>query len=111
MGRVIDPDSQTPVIGQYTSGWAKRGPSGVIGTNKPDSVETVKCMLKDMENGVSWKPSSECVEDLIRQRQPEFFSYADWRRLDEIELANGSVSGKPRVKFTSVDDMLFALGR
>jgi ferredoxin--NADP+ reductase len=46
-GRVIDPESKQPCVGQYTAGWIKRGPSGVIGTNKPDAVETVNCMLED----------------------------------------------------------------
>ena len=113
-GRVIDPDSQQPVVGQYTAGWIKRGPSGVIGTNKPDAVETVTCMLADLANGITLQPAqpeAAAVEQLVRQRQPHFFSYQDWLRLDELELARGREVGRPRVKFTCVKEMLAALGR
>ncbi len=113
-GRVIDPDSQQPVVGQYTAGWIKRGPSGVIGTNKPDAVETVTCMLDDLAKGVTLQPvqpQAAAVEQLVRQRQPNFFSYQDWLRLDELELARGREVGRPRVKFTCVKEMLAALGR
>lgn len=50
-GRIIDPETESPIPGLYTTGWIKRGPSGVIGTNKPDSVETVTCMLEDFAAG------------------------------------------------------------
>lgn len=113
-GRVIDPASQQPVVGQYTAGWIKRGPSGVIGTNKPDAVETVTCMLEDLAKGITLTPvhpEAAAVEQLVRQRQPHFFSYQDWLRLDELELARGREVGRPRVKFTCVKEMLAALGR
>lgn len=110
-GRVIDPESQHPITGQYTSGWAKRGPTGVVGTNKSDSVETVTCMLEDLQDGIALKSSASSVEDLIRQRQPDYFSYSDWQRLDEIELANGEAAGRPRAKITCVEEMLAVLGR
>ena len=113
-GRVIDPDSKQPLTGQYCSGWIKRGPSGVIGTNKPDSVETVVCMLEDLANGALNQPAephSAAAEKLIRQRQPKFFSYADWQRLDSIEVSRGQAQGRPRVKFTSVDEMLAVVGK
>ena len=113
-GRVLDPGTQQPLAGQYTSGWIKRGQSGVVGTNKPDSVETVNCMLEDLANGQLLHPSqpeARCVEDLIKERQPQYFTYADWRRLDELEVARGKAQGRPRIKFTSVEEMLAALGR
>ena len=113
-GRVIDPDTQQPRLGEYTSGWIKRGPSGVIGTNKPDSVETSSCMLEDMAGGATLQtahPDAASLEQLVRERQPEYFSYADWLRLNEIEIAKGKERGRPRVKFTRVEDMLAALGR
>src|SRR5574341_970775 len=105
MGRVIDPNTHQPLVGEYTSGWIKRGPTGVIGTNKPDSVETVTCMLEDLEKGAILNPSqpnAKSVEELVRSRQPQYFSYADWLRLDELEVARGKAQGRPRVKFTSV---------
>ncbi len=113
-GRVLDPESQQPVVGEYTAGWIKRGPSGVIGTNKPDAVETVTCMLRDLAQGITLKPAhpdAATIEQLVRQRQPNFFSYQDWLRLDEMELARGREAGRPRIKFTCVQEMLAALGR
>jgi ferredoxin--NADP+ reductase len=113
-GRVLDPESQQPVVGEYTAGWIKRGPSGVIGTNKPDAVETVTCMLRDLAQGLTLNPAYPAVaaiEELVRQRQPNFFSYQDWLRLDEIEVARGQAAGRPRIKFTCVQDMLAALQR
>ncbi|MFQ5398546.1 MAG: FAD-dependent oxidoreductase [Anaerolineae bacterium] len=113
-GRVIDPDTQKPVVGEYTAGWIKRGPSGVIGTNKPDALETVKHMLEDLANGAVLNPVSptaEAAENFVHERQPQFVSYADWKRLDAMEMERGQAQGRPRVKFTSVDKALAALGR
>ena len=113
-GRVLDPDTNRPVTGVYASGWIKRGPSGVIGTNKPDSVETVTSMLEDLSQGAHWqpaRPAADAATSLVQVRQPLFLTYADWRRLDALELSNGQASGRPRLKFTTVDEMLAALGR
>jgi ferredoxin--NADP+ reductase len=112
-GRVINPDTQQPVVGEYCAGWIKRGPSGVIGTNKPDAAETVTCMLEDLAQGLILQPSQPepaALEALIRQRQPQYVTYQDWLRLNEIELARGKELGRPRLKFTRVEDMLAALG-
>jgi ferredoxin--NADP+ reductase len=98
----------------YTAGWIKRGPSGVIGTNKPDAVETVTGMVADAAAGAHWQPShpdGASVEALLRSRQPDLVSYADWRRLDALEMSNGQACGRPRLKFTTVDEMLAALGK
>jgi ferredoxin--NADP+ reductase len=113
-GRVINPDTQQPVPGEYTAGWIKRGPTGVVGTNKPDAAETATCMLEDLAAGLILKPEQPEVaaaKSLVRERQPDYFSYADWLRLDELEVSRGQAAGRPRIKFTSVDDMLAALGR
>jgi ferredoxin--NADP+ reductase len=113
-GRVIDPETRQPLAGQYASGWIKRGPSGVIGTNKPDSVETGNCMLEDVAKGALLQPEqpeAKCVEELVRVRQPKLFTFADWLKLDELEVARGQARGCPRLKFTSVEEMLAALGR
>jgi ferredoxin--NADP+ reductase len=113
-GRVINPDSQQPVLGEYTAGWIKRGPSGVIGTNKPDAAETATCMMEDLAKDMVLSPDQSQVaaaERLVRERQSNYFTYADWLRLNELEVARGRASGRPRVKFTSVEDMLAALGR
>ncbi|MFD3162766.1 FAD-dependent oxidoreductase [Herpetosiphon sp. NSE202] len=113
-GRILDPTSQQPKAGEYTAGWIKRGPSGVIGTNKPDAVETVQCMLEDVAAGQLLSPSHadrESIEKLVQVRQPNYVTFADWQRLDEIEVANGVATGRPRVKFTSIEDMLAAIGK
>jgi ferredoxin--NADP+ reductase len=113
-GRVINPDTEEPVVGEYTGGWIKRGPTGVIGTNKPDAAETVACMMEDLVKGLILnppQPKAADAEKLVRQRQPNYFSYADWLRLNELEIARGRATGRPRVKFTRVEDMLAALRR
>ena len=113
-GRVLDPATKQPRVGEYTAGWIKRGPTGVIGTNKPDAAETVACMLEDLAADRYLRPaapSAEAVERLVRERQPRYFSYADWLRLNELETQRGRETGRPRVKFTRVAEMLEALGR
>jgi ferredoxin/flavodoxin---NADP+ reductase len=113
-GRVLDPDTKQPIVGEYTAGWIKRGPTGVIGTNKPDAAETVECMFEDLTRGVvlePTRPEAAAAETLVRQRQPNFFSYADWLKLDAIEVSRGRAQGRPRVKLTRLDEMLSALGR
>ncbi|MEP0548662.1 MAG: FAD-dependent oxidoreductase [Rhodothermales bacterium] len=112
-GRVTDADG-TPIPGLYVAGWIKRGPSGVIGTNKPDAHETANAMLEDADRGVTLGPAApdaEAAERLVRTRQPACFDYADWRRLDAHEVALGEAAGRPRVKLTSVEDMLATLRR
>ncbi len=113
-GRVLDTQSKQPLVGQYTAGWIKRGPTGVIGTNKPDAVETVTGMLEDLARDIHLRPadaSPEAIERLVRERQPQYLSYQDWLKLDELETRRGKETGRPRVKFTRVKDMLAALGR
>jgi ferredoxin--NADP+ reductase len=113
-GRVLDPDTKQPVVGTYAAGWIKRGPTGVIGTNKPDAAETVECMFEDLARGAvlePMRPEAAAAEALVRQRRPNYVSYTDWLKLNEIEVARGRAQGRPRVKFTSVEEMLAALGR
>jgi ferredoxin/flavodoxin---NADP+ reductase len=113
-GRVLDPEARQPLTGVYATGWIKRGPSGVIGTNKPDAVETVTSMLQDLTQGAHWHPSrpdADAVTALLQARQPLFVTYEEWRRLDALELSHGKAIGRPRLKFTSVDEMLAALGK
>ncbi len=111
-GRVLDPATHEPLLGQYTAGWIKRGPTGVIGTNKPDAAETVENMLADARAGRVLAPAqatAAAAEALVCGRQAHVVTYADWRRLDALELSHGKEQGRPRVKFTRVDDMLAAL--
>ena len=112
-GRVLDPETKQPLAGEYTAGWIKRGPTGVIGTNKPDAAETVAAMLEDTAAGATLSPAepeAAAAERLVRQRRPDYIAYADWLRLDELEIARGRSRGCPRVKFARVHEMLAALG-
>jgi ferredoxin/flavodoxin---NADP+ reductase len=111
-GRVIKVDSGETVVGEYTAGWIKRGPSGVIGTNKPDATETVELMLADVANGVHLAPSqpaATAAEAFVRSVQPDVVSYDDWLYLDELEVSRGEAIGRPRLKFTIIDEMVSAL--
>jgi ferredoxin--NADP+ reductase len=111
-GRVLDAQDGEPVQGQYAAGWIKRGATGVIGTNKPDAVETVECLLEDAKKGQLLQPEQperDAVVELIETRQPDWFSYEDWLRLDEAEVARGEAQDRPRVKFTSVEAMVEAI--
>ncbi len=115
-GRVLErPDELESVVsGFYCAGWIKRGPSGVIGTNKPDALETVECMLEDVGKGELFDPVAPGVDaarDLVRERKPRYFSYDDWRKLDALELERAEGTQAPRVKFTSIEEMMAALGR
>jgi ferredoxin/flavodoxin---NADP+ reductase len=113
-GRVLDPATGQPAMGLYVTGWIKRGPSGVIGTNKPDAVETVASMLADIAAGAHLRPSqpsARAVDALVAAHQPLAITYADWRQIDAAECGNGQACGRPRLKFTTVDEMIAALGR
>lgn len=107
-GRVLLPNEQTP--GLYVSGWIKRGPSGIIGTNKPDSVETIKMLEEDLPSLPSAsEPSDEALRDLLTSRGVRVISYEDWKRIDAAEAERGALLGKPREKFTSIEEALAAL--
>ena len=113
-GRVLDPDTKQPVVGEYAAGWIKRGPTGVIGTNKPDAAQTVTCMMEDLAEGRTLapeEPEAAAAERMIRAHQPRCFSYEDWLQLNAIEVERGKVADRPRVKLTRVEDMQAALGR
>lgn len=110
-GRVLDPDTEKPVPGEYAAGWIKRGPTGVIGTNKPDAVETVKHMLSDLAAGEILQPlypTADEAERLIRERQPVYFSFEDWQLLNELEVSRGEAIGRPRLKFSQIQEMIEA---
>jgi ferredoxin/flavodoxin---NADP+ reductase len=111
-GRVTDPATGEPLPGLYVGGWIKRGPTGVIGTNKPDAIETADAMLADAAGGITLgpaEPDAAAVERLVRERQPAYFSYQDWLKLDECERNAGAPLGRPRVKLTCLEDMQAAL--
>jgi ferredoxin--NADP+ reductase len=111
-GRVTEQDKGETVARLYVAGWIKRGPSGVIGTNKPDAIATVKCMLEDLPalEGAHEVTGDRDFAELLAQKSISYVTYADWQRIDQAEVERGKPLGRPRVKFTTVEEMLAALG-
>jgi len=113
-GRVTEPETGEHVRGMYVSGWIKRGPTGVIGTNKKDGTETAGAMLEDVGSSSVLDPAHpdpSAIEALVRVRQPDVVNYEDWSRLDALERSRGEAAGRPRVKFTSRDEIRTVLRR
>lgn len=107
-GRIIE--ETNPVPGLYVVGWIKRGPSGVIGTNKADSVATVESILADLPNlPPCADPDDKEIAELLAKAAVRPVSYPDWQAIDAAEVARGKNPGKPREKFTRVDEMLDVL--
>ncbi len=113
-GRVLGAKGR-PAPGEYVAGWAKRGPSGVIGTNKADASETVAALAVDWEEGISLRkgrrnaggrPSG--VTEALRERGIRWIDKDGWARLDARETAAGKEQGRPRVKLCTVAEMLQA---
>jgi len=107
-GRVIDPGTGRPVPGAYVAGWIKRGPTGFIGTNKSCAMQTVAALADDFNAGLLGDPHTRpsALRRLVRSRQPDAIDADRWRAIDAAEIARGSAVGRPRVKFTSVPEML-----
>ncbi|NJN15390.1 MAG: FAD-dependent oxidoreductase [Oscillochloris sp.] len=106
-GRVTTQRGGEVVPGEYVVGWAKRGPSGVIGTNKPDAAATVQSLLADLsELAGAEAPDPDAIPALLRTRQVPYVSYGDWKILDTHETSCGGEQGRPRVKVTRVAEML-----
>lgn len=109
-GRVVGEGGQ-PLTGSYVAGWIKRGPSGVIGTNKADAMESVTSLLEDFDRGllVARNPEDlrpEAVDELLRSRGARPFGSAAWFALDLAEIGAGEGQGRPRVKAVRWADML-----
>ncbi|HET8968237.1 MAG TPA: FAD-dependent oxidoreductase, partial [Gaiellaceae bacterium] len=106
-GRVLD-EGGTPVRGVYCAGWIKRGPTGVIGTNKKDATETVDRLLDDARAGRLRPRSDRAIEDLLRERGVEVVTYAGWEAIDALERARGEARGRPRIKLATWDELTTA---
>ena len=89
----------------YVAGWIKRGPSGVIGTNKKDATETVELLLEDAREGKLTSQGGDLAL-LLRQKGIEFVEHTGWRAIDEFERAEGEPLGRPRVKLRTWRDLL-----
>jgi ferredoxin/flavodoxin---NADP+ reductase len=108
-GHVLDAGRPRP--GEYVVGWIKRGPTGVIGTNKKDAQETVNAILADLSAGRLHNPPApdpEAVEALLRARQPSLVTYSGWTAIDRQERQLGEPAGRPRVKLTTIEELLRA---
>ncbi|MBI3069209.1 MAG: FAD-dependent oxidoreductase [Betaproteobacteria bacterium] len=109
-GRIVD--GQNVVFGLYVTGWIKRGPTGIIGTNRADSVATVTSLLSDLPNLPAGANSgAEGLTALLQSRGVRVVSYADWQKIDAAEVRRGEAAGKPREKFTRVEEMLEVVTR
>jgi ferredoxin--NADP+ reductase len=104
-GRVVHEDGSV-FRGVYCAGWIKRGPSGVIGTNKKDAAETVELLLEDARAGLLARESDELLEDLLRERDVDFVEYEHWEAIDAHERERGAEQGRPRVKLSTWDGLL-----
>jgi ferredoxin--NADP+ reductase len=109
-GRVMDPESGEQVPGHYAVGWIKRGPSGVIGTNKKDANETVVAIFEDLENGriPDRVEPVQSMAELLDERGGDHVTYLGWQAIDAAEVGAGEPHGRPRVKFCRVHDMVEA---
>jgi ferredoxin--NADP+ reductase len=101
-GRVCGEDG-SPIRGEYVTGWIKRGPSGVIGTNKKDSQDTVDRLLEDAAAGRLNSPVHDDVEGFVTARAPHAVAWEGWEAIDAVERAAGEPSGRPRVKLAAWD--------
>jgi len=96
-----------PQPGLYCSGWIKRGPTGLVGTNKADSKETVDLVLRDVPELLRRKPTLD-VDALLAERRVKVVTFADYRRIEALEQARGTERGKVRDKLERVSEMLAA---
>jgi ferredoxin--NADP+ reductase len=108
-GRVLEEDG-APLPGVYCAGWIKRGPTGIIGTNKRDATETVDVLLEDVREGrIESKGGTAAeIDALLASRDGRVVLYEHWSAIDERERAAGEKLGRPRVKLVTWDELLEA---
>ncbi len=107
-GRVMD--SEEIFSGWYVAGWIKRGATGIIGTNKPDSEDTVKSLIEDLDQlNPCERPSTEEVIAFLKEREVRVVTFAEWKKIDAAEIERGVKLGKPREKFARITGMLSAI--
>jgi ferredoxin/flavodoxin---NADP+ reductase len=107
-GRVRSADGE-PLPGVYAVGWIKRGPTGILGTNKRDAEETIGCLVEDLRGGglpQPPNPAREQIDQLLAERKPELVTTAGWRAIDAHELERGQSERRPRVKLASREELL-----
>ncbi|MDP1847101.1 MAG: FAD-dependent oxidoreductase [Solirubrobacteraceae bacterium] len=109
-GRVHTPDG-APLNGVYAVGWIKRGPTGILGTNKRDAEETVSCLAEDLATGALVpppEPDREQIDALLAERVADIVTVDGWRAIDRLERERGRDERRPRVKLASRDELLSA---
>jgi ferredoxin--NADP+ reductase len=99
--------------GEYVEGWIKRGPTGVIGTNKKDAADTVARIIEDAESGALSDPrpelaDPEAVPAWLTERVPGHITWAGWEMIDAYESRLGEPTGRPRVKLVRLAELLEA---
>ena len=112
-GRILGGDG-VPLVGRYVAGWIKRGPQGVIGTNKADAGDTVARMVEDLMTSrllAPRRPAQADAATLVAARVPGAISWDAWKEIDRCERERGAHNGRPRRKFATLDEMLEVLGR
>ncbi len=107
-GQLLDGVDGKLLNQEYTAGWIKRGPSGVIGTNKQDAMETVSRLKQNWQTSQTSQPKlvQDDLLDLLKQKKIQFVSFEDWKKLDKFELEQGQLIGKSRQKICEVEEML-----
>jgi ferredoxin/flavodoxin---NADP+ reductase len=109
-GRVHTPDGEA-LRGVYAVGWIKRGPTGILGTNKRDAEETVSCLAEDLQRAAlpqPPRPDREQIDALLAERKPGLVTVEGWRAIDGREVARGRSERRPRVKLASRGELLAA---
>jgi ferredoxin--NADP+ reductase len=110
VGRVLDEGGE-PVLGVYVAGWIKRGPTGVIGTNKGDAAETARAVLEDLTSGaLDGSREVTVIDDLLAERGVEHVTYEGWLAIDAEEKRRGVAQARTRTKVSDWDE-LRTLGR
>ena len=110
-GHVLD-ESGAQVPGTYCAGWIKRGPTGIIGTNKKDATETVELLLEDARSGkLDRGRGTEAMDELLRERGVSFVTQSGWEAIDTAERIAGEPHGRPRVKLSRWEALLEAARR
>lgn len=107
-GRVFDPETEDTLSGLYCAGWVKRGPSGVIGSNKVCAEESVGALIDDFAAGKLTRTLKTCDElaSLVKNRVPSTVGIEGWQRIDAVEREKGQASGRTRLKLVTIEDML-----